>query len=726
MSHVLWFVLPALVAAALASVLTPLAARLAVGIGALDMPGERKIHTTPIPRLGGIAVVGAIAVTLALARVLSHGQWQLPPHLSLGMTAGLLPILIVSFVDDVRGVPARTKFAIHFLGASVAVALGICLGPTVHIFGAALHIGWLATPLSVLWIVGVTNAFNIIDGLDGLSTGLALISAICMSAVFALVGQSAMAGVSLVLGGALAGFLPYNIHPAKLFLGDTGATAIGFCLAAFALSGGSTLSSGFAALLPVFVLGLPIADTLVALVRRLLRRFEHHRGGVFEADRNHIHHRLLALGIEHATAVLILYGAGLLLAGTALLSVLVTTRQAAMMLVALLLAGSVGIQRLGYDEFAFIRRGMVMRVYELPAVKRGFFVVFVDIALAFVAAYLSVGLKTDAWEIAHVHGVVLNLATTLAPVTVLVFVWRGMYKGSWRVAGLYDLTKAAVAVFIAMPVGALALRTFGTPYPLSLFAIDGLITLLLTVSLRASYVLLENSRLRSSHQGVPILIYGAGRRGVAALHELFQNHAAGLRPIGFVDDDPEKHGRILSGVPVLGAVKALERILKESGAQGVLISTPSLAEERVERCVATCRALSIGIFRLDVQVRHLDGSNYVGVPPVLVQVEEITHEERELQIDLKLGRQRCPSCNQPAAYRSKARNVFERFRKVRTNKRLYRCEECGWRGWVVPLEFVPQGVVPGPDLESFATFRDEPPAESRASAAVSLEALNIP
>ena len=124
----------------------------------------------------------------------------------------------------------------------------------------------------------------------------------------------------LVLAGALAGFLPYNTHPARLFLGDTGSTAIGFCLATFALRGGSTLSSGFAALLPVFMLGLPIADTFIAIMRRTLGRLENHTGGMLVPDSNHIHHRLLALGIDHGRAVLILYGAGLVLAGAAFLS----------------------------------------------------------------------------------------------------------------------------------------------------------------------------------------------------------------------------------------------------------------------------------------------------------------------------------------------------------------------------------------------------------------------
>jgi UDP-GlcNAc:undecaprenyl-phosphate/decaprenyl-phosphate GlcNAc-1-phosphate transferase len=726
MSHTLWFVLPGLVAAALAFALTPLVARLAVILGAVDMPGERKVHTTPIPRLGGLAVVAAIVVTFAAARFLSRGHWQLPPQLVLGMASGILPILAISVIDDIRGVAARWKFIAHVLGAFLAVSQGITLAPVVHLFGSPLYIGWIAAPLSVAWIVGVTNAFNIIDGLDGLSAGLAFISAICMSAVFALVGQPEMAGVSLVLGGALAGFLPYNIHPARLFLGDTGATAIGFCLASFALRGGSTLSSGFAALLPVFILGLPLADTLIAMLRRTLHRLEYRRGSWFEADRNHIHHRLLALGVDHAKAVLWLYGAGLVLAGAALLSVFLTTREAAMMVTALVLAGVVGIQRLGYDEFAFIRRGTVLRVYEIPAVKRGFFIVLVDIALSFGAAYLSIGLKTDTWAFTAVRGYVLELATTLAPVTVVVFAWRRMYKGSWRVAGLYDFAKAAVAVSLATVIGALMLRTYSpTPYAVSLFAIYGLVALLLTVALRASYIILEASGQRSSHEGVPILIYGAGRRGVAAAQELFQNHGAGLRPVGFVDDDPDKRGRIMNGVPVLGPGRDLERLLRTSGARGLMVSTSTIVSTRLARCVELCDSLSIGVFRLDVSVRHLDGATYVAPMPLTVATSAQPVADREIDIDLRVGRQICPSCKRGVAFRSKARNAFERFRKVRTQKRIYRCEQCGWRGWLMPLDFTPEPMpLPsaGPDFD-LLDIAIQPPAAKPVP--ISLEALDL-
>jgi UDP-GlcNAc:undecaprenyl-phosphate GlcNAc-1-phosphate transferase len=687
-TEITWFVLPGVAAAVITLALTPAIARLAVRVGAVDIPDGRKVHRRPVPRMGGLAVVTSIATVLAWAPLLSAGRWQLPPHLAESIGWGMLPILLISIADDIRSVRPRYKLLAHVLGAVIAVILGIALGPAVHIFGSEVYIGWTAGPLSVLWIVGVTNAFNLIDGLDGLSAGLAMIAAVSMALVFVLVGQPGMSGAALVLAGAILGFLPYNLHPARLFLGDTGSTAIGFCLAAFALRGGSTLSSGFAALLPVFILGLPIADMLIAMTRRTLRRLEHHVGSVFEADRNHIHHRLLAMGIEHHTAVLTLYGAGLVLAGSALMSLLFSEREAALMVVALLFAGLVGVQRLGYDEFAFIRRGTVLKVYELRPVKRGFFIVFVDLAITFAAVYLAIVLKTDVWSLKVAGPQVLEMATALAPVTVAVFSRCGMYRGSWRVAGLQDLTKIVVAIAIATPLGALVLSWISSNgYPASIFGIYAALSLLLTASVRASYVVLEQTVLRSTRRGEPVLIYGAGRRGVGAVNELLQNQTLNLWPVGFIDDDPDKRGRIISGLTVLGAVRDLERTLAATRVTGILISSDKIAPHRLDRATDVCRKKKATLLHLDIGVHRMDGAESplpAAAPAVHPRPAAVTFKSI---LPRHAGAQPCASCKSFNVHRSKARSTFERFKKLRTDKRLYRCEDCGWRGWLTPLEF---------------------------------------
>ncbi|MEO8076805.1 MAG: hypothetical protein ABI818_10775 [Acidobacteriota bacterium] len=618
MSRILPFILPAITAAVLAYLLAPLAARVAVSVGAIDLPGDRKVHVIAVPRLGGLAVVVSGVVVMWASPWLSAGRWEFPAHLILPLGLGVLPIFVISLADDLKSVGARKKFIAHLLGASVAVSLGATLSPIVHLFGTPIHIGLFAIPLSVMWIVGVTNAFNIIDGLDGLSAGLALISAISMAAVFMLVGELRMGGVVLVLAGALAGFLPFNVHPARMFLGDSGATAIGFCLAVFALKGGSTLSSGFAALLPVFMLGLPVAETFITMARRTVAKLEHRPGGMFIPDSNHIHHRLLELGIDHRRAVHILYGAGLLLSLAAFGSVFLDVREAGLFMVALLFAGLVGVHRLGYEEFAIIKRGTVLKIYEMPALKRGMFVVFVDIFLAVIAAYVAVGLKGDDWNLSTIRRPVLDLASGFAPVTVLVFWWSGMYR-TWRVSSIVDLTRIGTAVSVATLGGAIVINLLSNmTYPLSLFVLYGLITLILASSIRASYVVLESTRVRATHQGIPVLIYGAGNGGITAARELFRNASAGLKPIGFVDDDVRKRGGLVSGLPVFGIGSDVEAIIRSHAAKAVVIATAKIPEERIARAADICQRVGISVLRLDIHVERrveglfgLGGRNYL-------------------------------------------------------------------------------------------------------------------
>ncbi|MEP6915934.1 MAG: hypothetical protein ABJC89_09810 [Acidobacteriota bacterium] len=593
-------------AAALAYCLTPLAARLAVLVGAIDLPGERKIHDAPVPRLGGVAVVAAVLLVWVVSPWLLRVHWVLPAELIKGLGLGLLPVLAVSFVDDIRPVGARTKMCFHLVGACIAVAAGVSLSPEVHFVGRSIPIGMLAWPLSVLWIVGVTNAFNIIDGLDGLAAGLALIAAVSMAAVFAFVGEPAMTAAALVLAGALAGFLPYNTYPARLFLGDTGATAVGFCLAAFALKGGSTLSSGFAALVPVFIMGLPIADTLISMARRLVLRAESGQGGMFKADHNHIHHRLLALGIRHQTAVFILYGTGVFLAAAAFVSMFLKVRQASLFIVALLGAGLVGMHRLGYDEFAFIRRGTVLRMYERPVVRRAMFVVFADLLMVVGAAYIAVGLKIDQWGPPAVRGHTLDLAATIAPLTVLVFWYRGLYRGSWQIAGMDDLVRACTATTAVTILGVIAHAIWAPANQTwSVFLIYGLVSTMLIVGSRASYVVLRNSYRHANTDGSPVLVYGAGSSGIAAVREIFENPKRGLRPVGFIDDDPGKLHKLIAGLPVVGSIRTVSQAIAKTEAGAVLIAIPELPSAHLRLVAEACGGVGVKLFRMNLELQSL-------------------------------------------------------------------------------------------------------------------------
>jgi UDP-GlcNAc:undecaprenyl-phosphate GlcNAc-1-phosphate transferase len=689
----LWLLLPAVAAAALAFALTPLTARLAVWLGAIDMPGYRKTHSTPIPRLGGLAVVTASASVWAAAAWLFGSS--VPRELSIGLIVGGLPILAVSALDDVKGVRARHKLLVHVVGASMAVASGVSLGETVHLFDVAIPVGLWSAPLSVLWLIGVTNAFNLIDGLDGLSAGLGLIAAVCMAAVFGLAGQPVMASAALVLAGALAGFLPYNLHPARLFLGDVGATALGFCLGAFALKGGSTLSSGFAAVVPVFIMGLPIADTLIAMARRMIVRLESGGGGLFVADRNHIHHRLLAHGIGHERAVLMLYGAGLVCAVGAFLSLFLQARHAALFILAVLVAGGVGVRRLGYDEFAFIRRGTMLRVYDSPAFNTSMFIVFVDLAMSAIAAYLAIGLKREDWMLRESLDTLIDLVALFAPAIALSFWCSGIYRRSWRVADVADLARACGAVIGATIIGAVAHPLLApTPLPTSLFSIYGLVAIVLVMVSRASYVVLRRSQRRASHRGIPALLYGADTDGIAAAHDLFEDPGAVLKPIGFVDDDPGKTGRLFAGLPVMGRSYELASLIESYDAKAVVLTSATVSLDAQTRVANACRHHGIGLYHMHVQLDRVIEAKEACVRTDAAAVTvaskgtpnaAATFAHAPLSILISES-EPCVRCGGRNVHRSRTKGVYERVRKWHTPARPFRCNDCGWRGWLFPLE----------------------------------------
>jgi len=384
-----------------------------------------------MPRLGGLAVLIGITATVGLLMVVP-GLPSTPANRTIYATAaGLVPILCVSILDDMKGVSAKYKLAGHVVGAGLAVAFGARLGAHAHLFGGTFTIELLAIPLSVVWLIGVTNAFNLVDGLDGLSAGLALISALGLAAVSATGGDGPGTVLALTVAGALAGFMPHNFYPARMFLGDTGATAVGFCLGALALKGGTVLSGGLATLVPILIIGLPITDTLLSIFRRVVRGSTR---DLFRADRKHIHHRLLDLGVSHRSAVVLLYGAALVTATVALVSLFVTRKQAALLLLSLLVAAIAGIRRLKYEEFSDIPRAAVLRVYDRGVVTTSSFTPLIDLILIAASVYISFAFRFETWLLAPHQEEALELFTLIAPISVGSLWVAGVYRVSWRIA----------------------------------------------------------------------------------------------------------------------------------------------------------------------------------------------------------------------------------------------------------------------------------------------------
>lgn len=284
-----------LVLAFVASVLfTPLVKRLAFRVGAVDKPNYRKVHANVMPRLGGLAIFFAFLVAFAVYR--PDGQYDK------AMLLGALIIIITGALDDMFEITAKAKLLGQLLAAGSIVIYGGLQIEFIHLpFGGDLQFGYFAIPLTILWIVGITNAVNLIDGLDGLAAGVSSIALITLSGMAFIMGNPFVAAMAAILAASTLGFLVFNFYPAKIFMGDTGALFLGFMISVLALLGFKGVTV-VALIIPVIMLGVPISDTFFAIVRRYRMKQP-----LSAPDKSHLHHCLLNVGFTHRQSVLIIY-----------------------------------------------------------------------------------------------------------------------------------------------------------------------------------------------------------------------------------------------------------------------------------------------------------------------------------------------------------------------------------------------------------------------------------
>ena len=334
--------LAAMGAMALSLALTPAVRGLARRLRWLDHPdGERKLHPVAVPRAGGLAVY--LAFVLAVA---AYGAWTgagADGHVALVAAAGA--VLLVGLLDDARGATATTKLSVQTAAAAFLYAQGYRIETLTNPFGDAFSLGSLSFPITVLWLVGMSNAFNLIDGLDGLASGVALFATVSLCVAGIVNGRADAVILIAALSGALLGFLPYNFSPATIFLGDGGSLFIGFALAGLALGSSIKASAALAVATPLLALALPIVDVQLAIVRRLARGQP-----IFRGDRDHIHHRLLAMGFTPRRSVMILYAVAALYSSLSLLVAFGKGQFLNLLIAVALLGAWAGVRRLGYSE----------------------------------------------------------------------------------------------------------------------------------------------------------------------------------------------------------------------------------------------------------------------------------------------------------------------------------------------------------------------------------------
>jgi UDP-GlcNAc:undecaprenyl-phosphate/decaprenyl-phosphate GlcNAc-1-phosphate transferase len=300
-------------AALFALILTPVVKKIAIGIGAVDAPNHRKVHTRIMPRLGGLAIFLAfIGGFFVVYPALNAAEAKV----ALGLVIGGSIIVLVGALDDKYELSPRVKLLGQVIAACIIVLFDIKIELLTSPFGnSALDFSatWISVPLTIFWIVGVTNAVNLIDGLDGLAAGVSGIASATMLIMALIMGNVPVIILSAILLGSILGFLVYNFHPAKIFMGDSGALFLGFTLATLSILGFKQVAI-VSFIAPLLILGVPLSDTFFAIVRRIVNKTP-----ISVADKSHLHHCLLQLGFSHRTTVLIIYGISALFGGCALL-----------------------------------------------------------------------------------------------------------------------------------------------------------------------------------------------------------------------------------------------------------------------------------------------------------------------------------------------------------------------------------------------------------------------
>ena len=584
------------IALGISAALTPLVGRWARAHNLVALPRQDRWHRQPTPLLGGIAIYCASTVV-----ILAFGPHD--PRL-LGLVAGGTILFITGLIDDFRHLRPHTKLIVQIGAACVLVFSGVQIGTP-----------WLAIvaiPITILWVIGITNAFNLLDNMDGLSSGTAVIAAAFLFAFSISIGHIDVAVLCLALGGAALGFLIYNFNPARIFMGDSGSMYLGFTLSGITLLGTREMASDifFVLLVPAAMMGLPIMDTTLVTIVRTLEGRPLSQGG-----RDHLSHRLVAVGLSERQSVLVLYvlaiGFGSLGLVARAAGVWLSLLLAGVYLVVSVLFGAFLAQVRIYNPMQFAERaatlanrpvvnGMIMFKRELGEAALDFVLVCVAYLGAFVLHY---GFPNPAAPGPDPYKEIpIMLSASLALVLLVklsLLLFFQAYRGMWRYLGIADLmTLAKVTLFAsAILVIGLPIVVRGVIIPRSVLVIDFLLFTFLLIGSRVSFAAMNDTFARLQSRWQPhVLVIGAGDLGDVVLRTILRARPAAYRPIGILDPDPATRNRTLHSVRVLGTPEDLAAVAGQHDVDLVVLALAPMYAELAERVLAHCEALGIAAY----------------------------------------------------------------------------------------------------------------------------------
>ncbi|MFP4521649.1 MAG: hypothetical protein ACLFQK_05840 [Fibrobacterota bacterium] len=610
--------------------LTPYVKNLALSIGAVDKPDGRKIHKGTIPLMGGIAIFIGFAAGISFFYFLDYlrgGSASTPDIFSeryLYILIGGVIILFLGIYDDLRGADAKLKFVVQFAVASFLVYKGLKIDRLTNPFGGdPIALGWMGVPLTVFWIVGVTNAVNLSDGMDGLASGISMIVAITLSAIAIISNKPVVLLLSLSLAGSLMGFLKYNFNPARIFMGDTGSLFLGYILALISLKEAVVSAATVSLIIPFVALGVPIFDTLFAMVRRIITG-----ASPFSADKDHFHHRLLSFGFNQKQTVFILYFVTLVFGMLALMMTAAQDQTAAGILFLMTMLVFVGIKRLGYIETILVKlnakrieknKEYYQAEYNITGKKYPFlirrmtrhhiFEMFIDFVLVSVSYYFAMFIIDETCLQALSAPALIKRFTLNFGVCFISFLAFGYYKDMWR-----HISLGAIGKFFKGVTGGVLLSFFIFSYlspenglSMKTYIVYWLFMIILIIGVRISYnffYLYASRELADKKEGEKTLIYGAGDRGELAAN-VFMRDSNDLKIVGFIDDDPLKQKKEIHNYKVLGSINDLDAVCSEYGIQRIVLSSKFVNGNREHNLKSICRKHNVSLCNFRIALENI-------------------------------------------------------------------------------------------------------------------------
>ena len=595
--------------------LTPIVKRVAHATGQVALPKDNRWHKKQTALMGGVGIYFSTLISWLAA--VNYNGWDVVGKAYLPILICASAMFCLGFIDDLFNIDPQHKLAGQIIITSILMVFGFKLSwftsKTINVF------------VTVIWVVGITNAFNLLDNMDGLSAGIAFIACSFLFLNHYLnPALSIFTGPILVMSaaflGSLLGFLIYNFNPASIFMGDAGSLFVGFTMASLTLTGSGklTIGGGFGNLLsvmavPILILFIPLLDTgFVSLMRKLFAR------PISVGGKDHSSHRMVAIGFSERKAVLVLYVFSIL-SGFIALAIHYTSAGLSLILIALYLLAVVLFwiylaKVKVYPEESIVssnaRQNGLTPIIVQFTYKRRLFEVLLDFILIAVAYYTAYFLRFEGL-VSSLFGANFDFFMKSLPIVIACqifsFYIMGIYHGLWETTGVSDLIDYVKAITVGTVMAMMVVLFVYRFQSFSrwVFVIYWALLLILVSLSRLSFRLVDEGLKRSRKEGTLTLVYGAGTGGQMLLREIENNRDLGLNLIGFMDDNPKKQRRRIKGYPVFGGMQDLEKVIRKYKIEKIIISYRKGGEQKKQEIELLCNSLNakINVSRMEIVIK---------------------------------------------------------------------------------------------------------------------------